>query len=158
MFGMQISGTKELEKTANQIATALLNEYNEKATRANLQDAVSQSVQRAPYKTGSLRRSISYKIDSVEGGNVQGHFGADMPYARITELGGTIPAHVVQVRSRKVLYNSKTGEFFGKRVNIPAQYRAARPFLFPVIIEGMERFLARYKKAWERAVSESGGR
>lgn len=150
MVGIRISGLEEIKKAANE-AAAILEDYNERATNANLQDAVEMSVKRAPYKTGSLRRSISKRIVSNKGGKVVGEYGSNMPYARITELGGVIPAHTVEVRSRQVLYDSKSGQFFGKRANIPAQYRQARPFLFPVLVENIDRFLGRYKQAWESA-------
>lgn len=44
---------------------------------------------RIPYKTGSLRRSLTVAIKS-EGSNMEGQFGTNLPYAAIHEFGGTV--------------------------------------------------------------------
>lgn len=50
-------------------------------------------------------------------------------------------AHAVNIKRKKILFDVKTGRFFGKKVQIPA--KAARPFLRPAIDSQKEAAIAR---------------
>jgi hypothetical protein len=67
------------------------------AIRAGLEEAMfssllqvhSKAVPNAPYKTGTLRRSLSWAMDKgMSGGRIEGAVGSNLVYARIHELGG----------------------------------------------------------------------
>ena len=153
MINIQISGFDTIKKRALE-AAKVLEKWNEEATNANIVDLKNKASQRAPYKTGQLRRSIAERPTNIktENGVTTGDYGSDLPYARIYELGGTIPAHVVKVKNRKVLTNGV--DFFGASANIPARYVAARPYLFPTLVENIDLVLSRYKMAYEKGSSE----
>lgn len=160
MVGVEITGWDQLVANCESLAVKL-HQYNEEATRQNLAKAVELSVLRAPYKTGTLRRSIAYTItdSNFAAGYVVGQFGSDLPYARIVELGGIIPAHSVAPKNGKVLAwkdpSAPGGMAFSKGHTIKAQFRTAKPYLFPTLIENMQAFLNRYSKAYSDAVSEA---
>ena len=59
-----------------------------------------------------------------------------LEYASVVEYG-TQRAYKVRVKNVKVLYNSKTKQFFGKEVTIPP--RKAKPFFEPSIQESIKR-------------------
>lgn len=71
---------------------------NEKMTDA-LRDALFESLHlirtasltsgRIPYKSGTLRRSLTVSI-RLEGKNLEGFMGTNLPYAAIHEFGGKI--------------------------------------------------------------------
>lgn len=67
------------------------------AIRAGLEEAMfssllqvhSKAVPNAPYKTGTLRRSLSWAMSNgISGGRIEGAVGSNLVYARIHELGG----------------------------------------------------------------------
>lgn len=160
MVGAEITGWDQIVANCEALAVKL-HQYNEEATRQNLAKAVELSVLRAPYKTGALRRSISYVItdSSLEKGIVVGQYGSDLPYASIIEVGGLIPAHFVAPKNRKALAwpdpTAPGGMAFSKGHTIKAQFRTAKPYLFPTLIENIEAFLNRYSKAYSDAVSDA---
>lgn len=90
-------------------------------------------------RTGTLRRSINYKVmggDGEEGKPVVGQVGTNLEYARTHELGLTIPAHTVTVNKAKALAWSPSGITaamqamrFAHSVNIPAVTMPKRSFL-----------------------------
>ncbi len=78
---------------------------------------VNSTMKSAPVKTGTLRRSI--RINSISSSDAT--YGPHVIYAAIQDRGGEI-----HVRTKKVLANKRTGEFFGKKVTIPAQHYMQR--------------------------------
>lgn len=85
--------------------------------RPALMAFVNSTMKTAPVKTGTLRRSI--RINSIS--SDAGTYGPHVVYAAIQDRGGEI-----HVRTKKVLANRRTGEFFGKKVTIPAQHYMQR--------------------------------
>lgn len=78
---------------------------------------VNSTMKTAPVKTGTLRRSI--RINAISSSDAT--YGPHVVYAAIQDRGGEI-----HVRTKKVLANKRTGEFFGKKVTIPAQHYMQR--------------------------------
>ncbi len=78
---------------------------------------VSSTMKTAPVRTGTLRRSI--RINSMSGQSAS--YGPHVVYAAIQDRGG-----VIHVRTKKVLANRRTNQFFGKQVTIPGQHYMQR--------------------------------
>jgi hypothetical protein len=161
---VRIEGLDELVARCDQAAD-IIAKYNTEATEQNLRDLKEQAIKNAPYKKGTLKRSIAYKMDKL-GANCVGTYGSSEAYARILELGGTIPATVIKPKARNQLawydptspYAVKKGKYagwvFSKKSNLPARYIAAKPYLFPALVVKIDSCIARYKKAWEDATGE----
>lgn len=57
----------------------------------------------APYKTGNLRRSITFKVGEAAG-KVEGAVGSNLVYAAIHEFGGVAGrGHSVQIKPKRYL-------------------------------------------------------
>lgn len=60
----------------------------------------------------------------------------DVKYARIWELGGVIPPHIIEAKAGKALRFSAGGaEIFRRRVKHPGATIAARPYMRPSLQE-----------------------
>lgn len=93
---------------------------------AGAADAAAQGLVRgtqsvAPVKTGHLRRSIHVAGSGGSGGRGTAVYGSNVVYAKIQNSGG-----VITVKTKKVLANKMTGEFFGKSVTIKGQQYMSR--------------------------------
>ena len=95
-------------------------------------DIIRRSSKRVPVDTGTLKQSVF-----LEGKPFSIVVGYNADYASIVE-NGTQRAYKVRVKNAKVLYNSKTKQFFGKEVTIPP--RKAQPFFEPSIQGSIKRF------------------
>lgn len=145
MIGIRVTGLTELEATCDALR-AELDRENRKATEENLKDLKGRAVAKAPYKTGTLRRSIAYTQPETANGVTTGQVGSDLPYALLLEMGGFVP---------KEPYVHPN--LFGKGIKavMKPHYRAPRPYLFPSLVEGLSGFLYRYGQAWDRAAAKS---
>ena len=95
-------------------------------------DIIRRSSRRVPVDSGTLKQSVF-----LEGKPFSIVVGYNANYASVVEYG-TQRAYKVRVKNAKVLYNSKTKQFFGKEVTIPP--RKAKPFFEPSIKESIKRF------------------
>ena len=95
-------------------------------------DIIRRSSRRVPVDSGTLKQSVF-----LEGKPFSIVVGYNANYASVVEYG-TQRAYKVRVKNAKVLYNSKTKQFFGKEVTIPP--RKANPFFEPSIKESIKRF------------------
>lgn len=98
-------------------------------------------------RSGKLRRTVRVDGPRKEGGRYVGGIFAGsstVPYARIHELGGTIPARIV--RPRKAQFLSWVGKdgvrVFARQVSIPAVTIRPRPYLTPAMTEGRDLIAA----------------
>lgn len=83
------------------------------AIRAGLEEAMfssllqvhSKAVPNAPYKTGTLHRSLSWAMSNgISGGRVEGAVGSNLVYARIHELGGNAGRNgSVRIKAKRYL-------------------------------------------------------
>jgi len=86
-------------------------------------------------RTDRLRGSITKDVD-IEGHDVVGRVGTNVEYARIHELGGSIPAHTVYPVKKKALRFMIDGkEVFAKYANIPEIKMPKRPYIAPSLKE-----------------------
>jgi hypothetical protein len=167
MIRMQLSGFDAMVRVLKETPEAFLPQLVTVSTKIAV-DAKEKSRQKAPYISGALRRSIDYRITEVDAKNLKVTFvvGSDLPYARIKELGGIIPSHTIVPKSRKSLawkdpsspYAGKGGWVFARSVVIPERYVPATPYLFPTLVENVQRWLDQYKGTFDQAVIDAGGK
>lgn len=106
---------------------ALTSDYVEKVSEAVASDA-NRFAPRG--RTGRLGRSYR----KVRVSALVFHVGSDLDYAAAVELGAR--PHPIRVKSKKVLANTGTGEFFGKTVQHPGN--RPRPHLRPALYRTRE--------------------
>ncbi len=70
-------------------STAAFREQVKTAMEIGLQRVEMLAKRNAPYKTRTLSRSITHRVDD-SGGQIVGSVGTNVVYAKIQELGGTI--------------------------------------------------------------------
>ena len=79
--------------------------------------------------------------------------GLDVPYAKIHEYGGMIPAHTVVVRNAKALAFTVNGMLrFAKSVNIPNVQMPERSYMRSSLREEAPKGIAQLKAAVREAV------
>lgn len=104
-------------------------------------------------RSGLLSGSVHPLIEDAERGIVGGAgAGAGVPYARIHEFGGLIPAHEVVARNAKALAFTIDGVLrFAKRVQIPDVQMPERSYMRSSFDEkspqGLEELRAAVKEA-----------
>ncbi len=104
-------------------------------------------------RTGLLSGSVHPLLEESEQGIVGGSgAGAGVPYARIHEFGGTIPAHEVVARNAQALAFTVDGVLrFAKRVQIPDVEMPERSYMRSSFAEkspqGLEELRAAVREA-----------
>ncbi len=80
--------------------------------------------------TGRLSQSIQAHRD----GRGRVRVGTNVEYARIHELGGVTPPHVIEARHKQALaFAGADGPVIVKRVNHPGSRIPARPYMRPAL-------------------------
>ncbi len=106
-------------------------------------------------RTGTLRRSINYKVKQ-DGEQVVGTVGTNVSYGRVHELGLTIPAHVVEaVRGKALAFNWRGKPAFYKRVKIPAVTMPKRSFLASSMQEQKSKLFGILQEAAAKGLKEA---
>lgn len=96
-----------------------------------------KAIENAPYKTGTLRRSIITDVDSD-----RAKIGTNLPYARIQEFGGTI-----RPKKKKTLAFKINGKWvFAKKVTLPK-----RPYLIPALFDSESQIRRIFKAEIEKS-------
>lgn len=75
-------------------------------------DVEARAKNNCPVDTGDLRQSITRKVEGT-----QAVIYSDKEYAANVEY--LTKPHIIEAKNKKVLYNPRTGQFFGKRVMHP---------------------------------------
>lgn len=135
MISAHIDGVGQLEKRLSRTAALMrssiyvtIAQLAIKLQRHVMADKLSGQVLRT--RTGTLRRSITYRVERVGDSGAAGVVGTNVRYARIHEYGGTIPAHDIVPRRGTVLaFDWKGKTVFARRVHIPDVKMPERSFL-----------------------------
>ena len=91
--------------------------------------------------SGSLRRSLAADVD-VDGNDIVGIVGSNLPYAGIQEYGGQTAPHIIEARKAKALrFMGKGGWIFVKRVNHPGSKIPAHWYMRNTLIEEKQAIL-----------------
>lgn len=73
------------------------------AITAGVLDVLTDATQNAPYQTGTLRRSLTHRVDSSPQQAI-GYVGSNLEYSRIQEMGGqTGRNHSTRIRPKRYL-------------------------------------------------------
>lgn len=94
----------------------------EQALHAGAQEILNSAKDKAPYKTGTLRRSLHSETAEKSGTRVRVLVGTDLEYAAMQEFGGTI----VPKSARRLVFEVDGKLVFARRVTI-----SAHPYLRP---------------------------
>lgn len=86
MLKIKVTGVKELKKNLEKLSDEFTRKL-EVATRAGALIVQNDAKQRAPYRTGTLRRSIHTEITSRRRDSVEAQVGTNVEYARRIEYG-----------------------------------------------------------------------
>jgi hypothetical protein len=96
----------------------------------------------APYKTGTLKRSIISQMT----GEATGLVGSrGVPYARIQDIGGTTPPHIIRARYAQALYWPGAAHPV-KSVNHPGSKIPGNRYLSNAVADGLDEFNAELRR------------
>lgn len=98
----------------------------EKALHAGAQEIRNSAQDKAPFLTGTLRRSIHSETGEKSGAKVSVLVGTDLEYAAMQEFGGTI----VPKNAKRLVFEVDGKKVFARKVTIPAH-----PYLRPAFDE-----------------------
>jgi phage gpG-like protein len=159
MIGVQITGTTEVidrlgavtPKVRAAAKSSLDMWATELAEYIRVEKLSGQVLNRV---SGALRRSVypdkRETADSVSGG---ARAGLDVPYAKIHEYGGLIPAHTVVVKNAQALCFSVGGiKRFAKSVQIPDVQMPERSYMRSSLREQAPEGIAELRAAVREAI------
>ncbi len=123
---MTVTGNAELARQMSRLATEVRGQALGRAVMAGALLIQNDAKERAPYRTGNLRRSIHSELESVGATSAMAKIGTDVEYARAIEYGTA--ARVIVPTNKKALY-WPGADHPVRRVNHPGT--PAKPFLRP---------------------------
>jgi len=130
----EMLGLEELARNVGNIRAELTGDRLARAGEASMNIMANAARQKAPYRTGTLRRSIHVEVTEVgaHSAMVEVGTGEDVPYAAIQEFGGVIVPKIAKMLAWR---DRGTGEMiFAKSVTIPA-----RPYMRPAWDETIDK-------------------
>lgn len=94
-------------------------------------------------RTGRLRRSIHLEMER-SANSFAAVVGTNVSYARLHELGHSVPGHVVEVRKARALrFLEPSGAVFARKVYVPPYTLKKRSFLQSSLVEMTPEILQR---------------
>ncbi|MTI82586.1 MAG: hypothetical protein FH756_01545 [Firmicutes bacterium] len=124
-MNFNITGMDEFRRNLRRLGDQAADKM-EAAVKSGALVVQNDAKQRAPYKTGTLRRSIHIETEEKSQDKVTVAVGTDVEYAAIHEFGG-----VIQPKNANKLHFKIDGkDIFADKVHIPA-----RPYLRPALDE-----------------------
>lgn len=110
----------------------------EQALHAGAQEIRNAAQDKAPYLTGTLRRSIHSETTEKSGTRVVVQVGTDLEYAAMQEFGGEI----VPKNAKRLVFEVDGKKVFAKKVTIPAH-----PYLRPAFDEQKSESVRQFRLA-----------
>lgn len=110
----------------------------EQALHAGAQEIRNAAQDKAPYLTGTLRRSIHSETTEKSGTRVVVQVGTDLEYAAMQEFGGEI----VPKNAKRLVFEVDGKKVFAKKVAIPAH-----PYLRPAFDEQKSQAVRQFRLA-----------
>lgn len=124
--GARIRNLGRLDRKLGKLAKLASADVLENALQAGAQPIRNSAIDKAPYLTGTLRRSLHTETVEKRGKKVRVLVGTNLEYAAMQEFGGTVTP-----KQAKMLAFEVGGKLvFAKRVTIPAH-----PYLRPAFDE-----------------------
>ncbi len=115
-----------LERKLQRLAALARADVLENALTAGALEIENAAKDKAPYLTGTLRRSLHTETDEKSGSRVSVLVGTDLEYAAMQEFGGV----VVPKNAPMLAFEVEGQVVFAKKVTIPAH-----PYLRPAFDE-----------------------
>ena len=144
---MKVEGLEEIKEGVRKFPVQGLNEIGNALKKSVLQ-VQNEAMKRAPvnksFGGGNLRQSIKTRF-----GRLWGEVYSGAKYA-VYVHEGTRP-HVIEVVNKKVLANSRTGQFFGRKVNHPGTL--ANPFLLKAVQACKDKIQDNFTKAFQNILN-----
>ena len=131
---VEIRGMSQLKKAFDDLGKQM-QRNQEIALKLAANEYKSDVQEKAPYKTGTLRRSIHAEPVSPSKFLV----GTDVKYARILEYGGVIKAK----NAPYLVFKTADGEWHQVKV----VHRSPRPYFRPAMDENWEKYQKMYVEA-----------
>lgn len=123
---VRVRNLDRLDRKLSRLSKLAQADVLERALHAGAQEILNSAVDKAPYLTGTLRRSLHSKTDEKSGSRVSVLVGTDLEYAAMQEFGGEVVPKVAKMLAFEV----KGKLVFAKKVTIPAH-----PYLRPAFDE-----------------------
>jgi HK97 gp10 family phage protein len=123
--GVEIIGLAEFEQKLKALSEAVRGKKLELALKSGALLIQGPAKEKAPVRTGNLRRSIQIETSS-SGDTAEARIGTNLVYARIQEFGGTI----VPKSKPMLAWKGDDGWHFAHKVEVPAH-----PYLRPAFDE-----------------------
>ncbi len=125
-FRVDVIGEEELQSKLRTLTAAAQGQALAAAVMSGAQLIQNAAKDKAPYRTGTLKRSIHAEIEESGATRATAIIGTDVVYAAQVEFGGTILP-----KKAKLLHWVKDGQhYFAKSVT-----QVARPYLRPAFDE-----------------------
>ncbi len=140
---MRLRGSKELKRKLEKVSAETRGNKLEAAARSGAFLILNEAKRRAPYRSGSLRRSLNMETTEKSAESASISIGTNLEYAAIQEFGGTIEPKVADA----LRFEIGGGEIFANVVQMPAQ-----PYLRPAIDEKRRAAEREIRDAWKAAI------
>lgn len=108
MLSIQFTGAGKLRSTIQGLGkfSKTANAQLQVVVTSSVLDVLTGAVQNAPYQTGTLRRSLTHKVQ-VSPAEAVGFVGSNLVYSRIQEQGGRAGRNLsVHIRPKRYLQRS----------------------------------------------------
>lgn len=123
---VRVRNLKSLERKLAALGKLAQGDVLEKALHAGAQEIRNSAQEKAPYLTGTLRRSIHSETAEKSGARVRVLVGTDLEYAAMQEFGG----EVLPRTAKRLVFEVEGKLVFARKVTIPAH-----PYLRPAFDE-----------------------
>lgn len=123
---VDVIGEEELQRKLRLLEAAVQGAQLAAAVTAGAELVQNAAKIKAPFRTGTLRRSIHTETVSVAPTRAEATVGTDVVYAKQVEFGGTIRPK----KAKMLHWTDESGEHFARSVTQPA-----RPYLRPAFDE-----------------------
>lgn len=141
---VKLVGTDRLLRKLRDLGDGMA-EALEAATQTGALVVQNAAKEKAPYRTGTLRRSIHMETTKRTRDEVEVAVGTDLEYAAIHEFGGTITPKT----AKKLHFFVDGEEVFADEVQIPA-----RPYLRPALDENKDKVVEEIGAALKAAIGK----
>jgi HK97 gp10 family phage protein len=145
-FRVDVIGDEELRSKLQSLTAAVQGQVLAAAVMSGAQVIQNAAKEKAPYRTGTLKRSIHSEIEASDATRATAIIGTDVPYGAQVEFGGTITP-----KKKKLLHwvDADGQDHFAKSVT-----QVARPYLRPAFDEKSDDAAVEVGNALRQAIAK----
>ena len=143
-FRVEVVGDADLRQKLQSLTADVQGQVLAAAVLAGADVIRNAAVAKAPYRTGTLKRSLHAELEGASTTQATAIIGTDAPYAAQVEFGGTITP-----KSKKLLHwvDASGVDHFAKSVT-----QVARPYLRPAFDEKSDEAANEIGNALQQAI------